>query len=79
MDVPDLFQITGKLWNEFLRNWLKITLIGIGLVGLTIAALIGDSVVNLWYENSYKSQVQSLEIPDRNIQFVLLTNYCRVW
>ena len=57
-----------------MRKWIKRTLIGLGLVVLAIAALIGVAVFNLWYENSYKSQVQNLEVPDRNIQFVLLTD-----
>lgn len=57
-----------------MRKWLKRTLIGLGLVVLALASFIGVVVFNLWYENSYKSQIQSLEIPSRNIQFVLLTD-----
>lgn len=44
------------------------------MVVLALAVLIGVSVFDLWYENNYKSHIQTLELPDQQIQFVLLTD-----
>ena len=57
-----------------MRKWIKRILIGVGVVVLAIAALIGIAIIDIWYENSYKAEIQAIEIPNRNIRFVLLTD-----
>jgi len=57
-----------------MRKWLKRILVGLGVVVLAVAALIGFAVFDLWYENRYKSEIQAIEIPTQNIRLVLLTD-----
>lgn len=45
----------------------------LGGVVLAVLALIGYFAFSVWYQNNYKSLLQTLESPDYNIQFVLLT------
>ena len=59
--------------NQFLK-WLKRALIIFGVLVLIILILVGLKVFGIWYENTYKSHIQTLEIPDRKIKFVLLTD-----
>jgi hypothetical protein len=57
-----------------IRKWFKRILIIFGLLVIIVVTFIGIAVFNLWYHNSYKSHIQTLEVPDRKIQFVLLTD-----
>ena len=57
-----------------MRKWPKRIWVHLGVVALAVSALLGLAVFDLWYENSYKSEIQAIEIPSRNIRFVLLTD-----
>src|SRR5438094_7664556 len=57
-----------------MRKWFKRTLIGLGVVVLAVTVLVVFMAFNLWYQNSYKSHIQTLEISDQKLQFVLLTD-----
>jgi hypothetical protein len=57
-----------------MKKWRKRFLIGFGVITLGIAGLIGFEAFQIWYENNYKSHIQTLELKDQNIQFVLLTD-----
>ena len=57
-----------------MSKWFKRTLIGLASVVLITATLIGAMYFSIWHGNNFKSQVQVLEIPDENIQFILLTD-----
>ena len=57
-----------------MRKWIKRTLIGISMVVLAMATMIGLAIFDLWYENSYKSEIQAIEIPNESIHFILLTD-----
>jgi hypothetical protein len=55
-------------------KWLKRILIGLGACVLVIAGLIGAAVFSLWYGNSHKSELQTLEVPGHSLRFILLTD-----
>lgn len=57
-----------------MSRWFKKSLIGLASVVLITAALIGAIYFSIWHGNNFKSQVQTLEISDENIQFILLTD-----
>jgi hypothetical protein len=57
-----------------MQKWLVRILIGFGVVVLAGVVLIGVAVFDLWYENDYKSEIQTIGIPNQNIRFVLLTD-----
>ena len=48
-----------------------LPLLGVLLSILFLAAFF---VYDLWYQNSYKSELQTIEVPELNIKFVLLTD-----
>jgi len=57
-----------------IKTWLgylgAIVFLGILVVG----GLAAIAAFNAWYQNTYKSPVQILEVPGGNVQFVLLTD-----
>ncbi|MDH5764360.1 MAG: hypothetical protein OEZ51_15450 [Nitrospinota bacterium] len=57
-----------------MKKWLKRILAGIGIVALAVLALIGYVAFDFWYQNNYKSLLQTLESADYKVQFVLLTD-----
>lgn len=48
-----------------------LPLIGVFLSLLFLAGLL---VYNLWYQNTYKTELQTIDVPESNIKFVLLTD-----
>jgi hypothetical protein len=57
-----------------MRKWLKRIFIGISAIAICAIMLIGFAAFELWYDNNYKSHIQTVKIPEKNIQFVLLTD-----
>jgi hypothetical protein len=64
--------------TNMIRKWFKRILIVFGVLVIIVVTFIGIAVFDLWYHNSYKSHIQTLEVPDRKIQFVLLTDICGI-
>ncbi len=57
-----------------IRKWLIRGLIGLGVVVLAVTVVIGVAAYETWYQNNYKSLIQTLEAPSQNEEFVLLTD-----
>jgi TRAP-type C4-dicarboxylate transport system permease small subunit len=57
-----------------MRKWLKRSLIVFVAVAFVVSAFIGMAAFDLWRQNNYKSEIQTLQVPSLNIQFVLLTD-----
>ncbi len=41
---------------------------------MTILCLISFYVFELWHRNTYKTELQTIKMPERNIKFILLTD-----
>jgi len=59
-------------------KWFKRILIAFGVLAIIVVTFIGIAVFSFWYHNSFKSHIQTLEMPDRKIQFILLTDICGI-
>jgi hypothetical protein len=57
-----------------MREWLKRSLIVFVAVAFVVSAFIGMAAFDFWRQNNYKSEIQTLQVPGLNIQFVLLTD-----
>lgn len=55
-------------------KWLSRVLWGIAAVALILAVLIGGVIFNNWYQNTFKSVIQVLEVPNLDRQYVLMTD-----
>ena len=57
-----------------MNKWLKRISIIFCILVLGIILLIGLSLFQNWYQNNYKLHIQTLKLPDKKIQFILLTD-----
>lgn len=57
-----------------MKKWLKRILIGIGLILFIPIFSVGLYFLDFWYLNKFKSHIQTLSLPEKNIQFVLMTD-----
>jgi len=57
-----------------MNKWLKRIFIGFSILLLGIISLICFAIIQNWHQNNYKSHIQTLKLPDKNIQFILLTD-----
>ena len=59
---------------SLLFKLFKKVVMALGILLIIIGILIGLRIFDLWYENNYKSHVQTLKMPDKNLKFILLTD-----
>ena len=57
-----------------MRKWPKRVLLVLGVIVVVAIGLIAAFSLNIWYQNNYKSHIQTLEFPTRKTKFVLLTD-----
>ena len=57
-----------------IRKLIKYSLYTTLSVALLVCLLIATFAGSVWYNNKYKSEIQTIKIEERNIQFVLLTD-----
>jgi hypothetical protein len=52
-------------------KWTLLPLLGVLVSGFGVVLFF---VITLWYQNSYKTELQTIEVPEQSIKFVLLTD-----
>jgi len=57
-----------------MRKWLQRVLLVLGVIVVVAIGLIAAFSLNIWYQNNYKSPIQTLEFPTGKSKFVLLTD-----
>ncbi len=57
-----------------IKTLLKSFFLPLSGVVLSIVFLVGIFVFNLWYQNTYKTELQTIKAPDFKVKFVLLTD-----
>jgi hypothetical protein len=56
-----------------IKTVLKWTLLPLSGILVSIFCVILFYVLTLWHQNSYKTELQTIKVPEQNIKFVLLT------